>query len=230
MFGVAVSTAVPAAGPLVTFAKAGVGAVATQSWVNVYLGIDGIRFLDQGLNAEDTLKRLVDGDTGRDVRQVGVVDREGRSASWSGPACTPWFGHRTGPDYAAQGNMLVGEATVQGLAEAFEQNAQLDLPERLLVALEAGQAAGGDMRGRQSAALYVVDKEEYPIVDLRVDEHPYPVAELRRIFEVAKHQLFPFVNGLPTRSNVQGNIGEDVAQMLLTPPPRRPGGGGSAPG
>jgi len=229
MFGVAVSTAVPAAGPLVTFAKSGVGAVATQSWVNVYLGIDGLKLLDQGIGAEEALRRLVEGDSGRDVRQVGVVDRQGRSAAWSGPACTPWFGHRTGTDYAAQGNMLVGEETVTAMAEAFERDASLDLPERLLVALEAGQAAGGDKRGRQSAALYVVDKEEYPLVDLRVDEHPYPVAELRRIFEIAKQQLLPFVEGLPNRADQQGHIGEDVAAMLLTPPPQRPGGGGSAP-
>jgi uncharacterized Ntn-hydrolase superfamily protein len=220
---------VPGAGPLVTFAKPGVGAVATQSWVNVYLGIDGLRLLEQGLSAEETLQRLVDGDSGRNVRQVGVVDGRGESASWSGPDCTSWFGHRTGRDYAAQGNMLVGEATVTAMAEAFEQHEALDLPERLLVSLEAAQAAGGDMRGRQSAALYVVDKEEYPLVDLRVDEHPYPVAELRRIFEIAKLQLFPFVTGLPNRSDQQGKIGDDVAAMLLAPPPQRPGGGGSAP-
>jgi uncharacterized Ntn-hydrolase superfamily protein len=230
MFGVAVSTAVPAAGPLVTFARAGVGAVATQSWVNVYLGIDGLRLLDEGVSARDALDRLIERDSGRDVRQVGVVDREGGSASWSGPSCTPWFGHRTGLDYAAQGNMLVSEATVEAMADAFERNEQFDLPERLLVALEAGQAAGGDMRGRQSAALYVVDKEEYPSVDLRVDENAYPVAELRRIYEIAKYQLFPFVSGLPTRTNLQGNIGKDVEKMLLSQPPQRPGGGGSAPG
>ena len=229
MFGVAVSTAVPGAGPLVTFAKPGVGAVATQSWVNVYLGIDGLKLLEQGLSAQETLQRLIEGDSGRDVRQVGVVDRQGDSAAWSGPSCTTWFGHRTGPDYAAQGNMLVGEATVQAMADAFERNEALDLPERLLVALEAAQAAGGDKRGRQSAALYVVDREEYPVVDLRVDEHPYPVAELRRIYEIAKLQLFPFVTGLPNRSNQQGSIGDEVAQMLLTPPPQRAGGGGSAP-
>jgi len=229
MFGVAVSTAVPAAGPLVTFAKSGVGAVATQSWVNVYLGIDGLKLLEQGLSADEVQSRLAEGDTGRDVRQFGVVDRTGRSAAWSGPACTPWFGHRTGADYSAQGNMLVGERTVTAMGESFERHPQLDLPERLLVALEAAQAAGGDMRGRQSAALYVVDTEEYPLVDLRVDEHPYPVAELRRIFEIAKHQLFPFLRGLPNRQDQQGSISKEVDDMLLTPPPNRPGGGGSAP-
>jgi uncharacterized Ntn-hydrolase superfamily protein len=229
MFGVAVSTAVPGAGPLVTFARSGVGAVATQSFVNVYLGIDGLKLLEQGLSAKETLDRLIEGDEGRDVRQVGVVDLDGRSAAWSGPSCVSWFGHRTGVNYSAQGNMLAGEETVQDMADAFERLDALDLPERLLVALEAAQAAGGDKRGRQSAALYVVDRDEYPLVDLRVDEHPYPVAELRRIFEIARHQLFPFREQLPDRTNQLGSVGEDVVQMLLTPPPQRPGGGGSAP-
>jgi len=113
------------------------------------------------------------------------------------------------------------------MADAFQRAENLDLPERLLVALEAGQAAGGDKRGRQSAALRVMHTEEYPYCDLRVDEHRHPVAELRRIYEVARHQLLPFVGGLPTRQNPLGNIGQDVQAMLLTPPPYRPGGGGS---
>jgi uncharacterized Ntn-hydrolase superfamily protein len=229
MLGVAVSTAVPGVGSLCPFVQAGVGAIATQSWVNPYLGIDGLKLLARGLTAQEALQQLIDGDPGRAVRQVGIVDREGRSAAWSGGECVPWFGHITGPDFAVQGNMLVGEQTVQAMVSAFEQAAALELPERLLVALEAGQAAGGDKRGRQSAALVVVDTEEYPYCALRVDEHRYPVAELRRVFEVARHQLLPFVRGLPSRRNPLGGIGQDVAAMLLTPPPYRPGGGGSAP-
>ena len=229
MFGVAVSTAVPGVGSLCPFARAGVGAVATQSWVNPYLGIDGLQLLAQGQSAPAVLERLLAKDPGRDVRQVGIVDKNGTSASWSGPECVPWFGGVTGPDFAAQGNMLVGEETVRTMAEAFQGAGSLELPERLLVALEAGQAAGGDKRGRQSAALLVVHTEEYPYCELRVDEHRYPVAELRRVFEVARHQLLPFVRGLPTRRTPLGGIGADVQSMLLTPPPYRPGGGGGAP-
>jgi uncharacterized Ntn-hydrolase superfamily protein len=225
MFGVAVSTAVPGVGGICPFVQAGVGAVSTQSWVNPYLGIDGIRLLAEGAGAEAALKQLVAEDPGRDVRQVGLVDRNGASAAWSGKDCTPWFGHVTGPDFAVQGNMLVGEATIAAMVAAFEQAATLDLPERLLVVLEAGQAAGGDKRGRQSAALKVVHREAYPYVDLRVDEHRHPVAELRRVFEVARQQYLPFIVGMPTRANPLGNLADEVVAMLLTPPPYRPGGG-----
>jgi uncharacterized Ntn-hydrolase superfamily protein len=228
MFGVAVSTAVPGVGGICPFLCAAIGAVSTQSWVNPYLGIDGIGLLAEGLSAEAALDKLIADDPGRDVRQVGLVDRNGQSAAWSGKDCTAWFGHITGADYAVQGNMLVGEPTIKAMAETFEGAVGLDLPERLLTVLEAGQAAGGDKRGRQSAALKVVHQEEYPYLDLRVDEHRHPVAELRRVFEVARHQYLPFVVGMPTRANPLGNLPERVGAMLLTPPPYRPGGGGSA--
>ena len=141
----------------------------------------------------------------------------------------PWCGHIIGKNFAVQGNMLVGEPTVEAMAEAFQRTPELGLPERLIVVLEAGQAAGGDKRGRQSAAVKVYDKEEFPYLDLRVDEHRHPVAELRRVFEVARHQLLPFVDGMPSRKNPLGDLPESVAETLLEPPPFRPGGGGSAP-
>ena len=228
MMGVAVSTAVPGVGSLCPFPRAGVGAIATQSWVNPYLGIDGLALLAQGLSAQETLETLIAGDPGRNDRQVGVVDNQGRSAAWTGPDCVPWCGHITGSDFAAQGNMLVGASTVEAMADAFARAAALELPERLLAALEAGQAAGGDKRGKQSAALKVMDTEEYPYCELRVDEHHHPVAELRRVFEVARHQLLPFMRGLPSRRSPLGGLGQEVTEMLLTPPPFRPGGGGSA--
>ena len=228
MFGVAVSTAVPGVGAICPFVRAKVGAVSTQSWVNPYLGIDGIKYLSEGLSARQALDKLIEDDPGRDVRQVGVVDRNGESAAWSGAQCVPWFGHITGPNFSVQGNMLIGEETVQAMGEAFRQSEMLDLPERLLVVLEAGQSAGGDKRGRQSAAIRVYHKEEFPYLDLRVDEHRHPVAELRRVFEVARHQLLPFVKGMPTRENPLGDLPEEVTKTLMTPPPFRPGGGGSA--
>ncbi len=227
MLGVAVSTAVPGVGGLCPFVRAGVGAVSTQSWVNPYLGIDGVELMAAGAGAQAALDKLIADDPGRDVRQVGLVDRDGASASWSGEQCIPWFGHLTGADYAVQGNMLVGEPTIQAMVEAFEKGAALDLPERLLGVIEAGQAAGGDKRGRQSAALKVFYKEAFPYLDLRVDEHRHPVAELRRVFEVARRQLLPFVDGMPSREDPLGNLPEEISAMLLTPPPFRPGGGGS---
>src|SRR5579875_3571691 len=204
MLGVAVSTAVPAVGALCPYVKTGVGAVSTQSWVNPYLAIDALR-------------------------QIGVVDAAGRSVAWTGGGCTPWHGHITERDVAIQGNMLVGEATLSAMAEAFRRSESLDLAERLLLALEAGQAAGGDKRGKQSAALRVHHTEDYPWLDLRVDEHRYPVAELRRVYTIARLQLLPFVEGMPKRGAAAGALPGPVEDMLLTPPPFRPGGGGSAP-
>lgn len=119
MLGVAVSTAVPGVGGICPFVKPGVGAVSTQSWVNPYLGIDGLKLLEQGSTAQQALDTLIDADPGKDVRQLGIVDAAGRSAAWSGRQCTDWFGHITGPDFSVQGNMLVGERTIQAMAEAF---------------------------------------------------------------------------------------------------------------
>lgn len=227
MLGVAVSTAVPGVGSICPFVEPGVGAISTQSWVNPYLGIDGLNLLKGGKTAQQALDILMKEDPGRDVRQIGIVDAAGRSAAWSGQSCTAWFGHVTGPDFSVQGNMLVGEATISAMASAFEASAPLGLPERLVLVLEAGQKAGGDKRGRQSAALLVYKTEAYPYLSLRVDEHAYPVAELRRVFEVARQQLLPFVDGMPSRKNPLGGLPKEITDMLMTPPPFRPGGGGS---
>lgn len=229
MLGVAVSTAVPAVGGICPFIAPNCGAISTQSWVNPYLGIDGIALLKKGMDANAALDKLMADDPGRDVRQVGIVDKTGQSAAYTGQSCVPWAGHQIGMNYAVQGNMLIGAPTVEAMVAAFERAKDLDLPERLIVVLEAGQMAGGDKRGRQSAAVKVYWKEDFPYLDLRVDEHRHPVAELRRIFEVARHQLLPFVDGMPSRKDPLGSLPEHVTAMLLTPPPYRPSGGGSAP-
>jgi uncharacterized Ntn-hydrolase superfamily protein len=229
--GVAVSTADVGAGRLVTWARAGVGAVATQSWPSLYLAIDALRAMESGASAAEAMETVLQGDPGRGVRQLGVVDARGGSASFSGDDCTEWYGEISGPNFAAQGNMLIRGETVSALAESFQstEGSDLDLAERLMRALEAGQAGGGDKRGRQCAALLVVDREEYPLWDLRVDEHPQPVAELRRVAEVARLDLLPFVKGLPTRSNPLGSLSDEFIESNLLPPPQRPGGGGSGP-
>jgi len=226
---VAVSTADVAAGRMVTWARAGVGAVATQSWPNLYLAIDALRLMEKGATAPDAMRSVIDADPGREVRQLGVVDASGGSASWSGRECTDWFGEVTGPNFAVQGNMLTGGATVAKMAESFQGTGELELAERLVRALEAGQAAGGDRRGRQCAALLVVDREEFPLWDVRADEHPEPVAELRRIYEVARLDLLPFVEGLPTRENPMGSLSDEFVETNLLPPPERPGRGGAGP-
>jgi uncharacterized Ntn-hydrolase superfamily protein len=165
-----------------------VGAVATQAYANPRYGPDGLALLRDGLSAEEVVKRLTDADDGRDHRQLGVVDRDGASASFTGSECMEWAGGRTGPCYAAQGNILVSAATVDAIAETFERTAGAPLAERLLGCLDAAQGAGGDRRGQQSSALLVVEREggyaglSDSVVDLRVDEHERPLEELRRIY------------------------------------------------
>lgn len=226
--GVAVSTAVPAVGSMCPYIKAGVGAVSTQSWVNPYLAIEALQLMEAGRSAPDALAAVLANDSAKDLRQIGVVDARGRAASWSGADCTTWCGHIAEENFAVQGNMLVGAATIEKMAGAFRRDSAADLAERLMQTLEAGQAAGGDKRGKQSAALKVYAAEDYPLLDLRVDEHAQPVAELRRVLTIAKLQLLPFVIGMPKRGHAAGPLPESVAQMLLKSPPDRPGGGGSA--
>ncbi|MDO8431740.1 MAG: DUF1028 domain-containing protein [Candidatus Binatus sp.] len=204
--GVTVSTKVPAVGSLCTFVRSGVGAVATQAWVNPYLGPRVLNALASGLSAELAIQQALGSDVEYAIRQLGAIGANGPGAAFTGLKTDPWKGHRTGADYAVQGNMLVGEETIAAMADAFVASSAESLAERLLRALEAGQAAGGDRRGRQSAAMQVFGAEDYPLVDLRVDEHRDPVAELRRIFEVAKVELFPLVAALPTKRNPRGNF------------------------
>ena len=225
--GVAVSTAVPAVGAMCPYLHAQVGAVTTQSWVNPYLAIDALKRLAAGERAQQALDQVVQADPSAALRQLAIVDRHGETAVWTGPGCTGWAGHRRGAHYAVQGNMLTGEDTVNAMAAAFDASAtttaNAPLAERLLSALEAGQAAGGDKRGRQSAALKVVGDEAYALLDLRVDEHPDPVAELRRVYGVAQRQLAPFVAGMPTRDDPGRAPPDEVTALLLTPPCKRAG-------
>jgi uncharacterized Ntn-hydrolase superfamily protein len=188
-WGVAVESKFPAIGALTPWAEPGVGAIATQSWIDVRYGREGLALLRRGVAAEDALERLKAVDRAREKRQVGIVDRRGRAATFTGAECAPWAGGRTGPGYAAQGNMLASQATVGALVETFEATAGRPLAERLLTSLIAAQAAGGDRRGQQAAALKVVRVgagygESGIVVDLRVDDHPEPLAELERLYRL----------------------------------------------
>jgi uncharacterized Ntn-hydrolase superfamily protein len=170
-----------------------VGAIATQALANMRYGPDGLALLRQGLSAEEVVQRLTEADDGRADRQLGVVDAEGRAATYTGEGCLDWAGGIVGDGYAAQGNILVSEETVTALGRTFEETAGRPLAERLLAALAAAQAAGGDRRGQQSAALLVVRKDggymgtTDAVADLRVDDHPAPIEELWRIY--AMHDL-----------------------------------------
>src|SRR5881409_2586555 len=189
-WGVGVQSKFLAVGSVVPWAEPHVGAIATQSYANPRYGPDGLALLRQGLSAEDAVKRLTEADDGREQRQLGIVDARGRTATYTGSECHDWAGGRTGDGYAAQGNILVSAETVNALAETFEGSAGRPLAERLLDCLDAAQAAGGDKRGQQSAALLVVEKDagyaglSDVVVDLRVDDHPRPLEELRRVYRL----------------------------------------------
>lgn len=199
--GVATSSKALGSGAMVPYCRAGVGAIASQSFVNPYLGIDGLELLSQGLPAERALERVIESDRGRDIRQLGIVDKDGRTAAYTGSKCIPWAGSVDGAGYVCLGNILVGEEVVKAMAEAFDNSKNEDLSERLLQALEAGQAAGGDRRGRQSAGIVVVGEEEYPLVNLRVDDHADPIPELRRVFSVFQAEELPYMDFAPRRDD-----------------------------
>lgn len=205
-FGVAVSTAIPGVGGLCPYVRSGVGAIASQSFVNPYIGINGLNYLEEGLSAEQVLDRVLEEDPVPNLRQVSIVDKKGGAVAFTGDKCDTWNGHITADNVAIAGNMLVGEETLQAMKQSFDETTDESLSERLLKALEAGQAAGGDKRGKQSAALLVVDKEDYPLVDLRVDEHADPVTELRRVYTVAGEQLFPMTASMPTKEHPGGTF------------------------
>ena len=217
MLAVAVSTKLMCVGALCPFPQAGVGAVSTQSFVNPYIGIEGLELLAAGLDAPTARDRLADWDDGRALRQFTVVDRTGAAAAYSGESCVGWFGHLTGDGYAVAGNMLVGEETIRATARAYDAAADQPFAERLVRAMEAGQAAGGDRRGRQSAALKVVHTEDYPLIDLRIDDHPDPVAELRRLWLLYQHDLGPVMAMLPTKAHPAGRFDMDDIRAHLPP-------------
>ena len=189
-WGVATQSKFLAVGSIVPWAEPQAGAIATQSYANPRYGPDGLALLRSGLSADEVVERLTSADEGRERRQLGVVDGEGRGATFTGRECHEWAGGVTGPGFAAQGNILVSQETVAALAAGFEASTRRPLAERLLECLAAAQTAGGDRRGQQSAALLVVEREggygglSDVLVDLRVDDHADPIAELHRLYEL----------------------------------------------
>jgi uncharacterized Ntn-hydrolase superfamily protein len=215
--GVAVQSKFLAVGSIVPWARAGVGAVATQAMANVDYGPRGLELMSRGKTAEETVGALISADDEREHRQVGVVDARGRAATFTGSECFEWAGGVTGESYAAQGNILVGQETVEAMAKTFE-SAGDDLAGRLLTALDAGQAAGGDSRGKQSAALLVVREgggyggNNDRSLDLRVDDHPEPIKELIRLREL--HTLYFGETRPENIVPVDGDVKQDVAASL----------------
>jgi uncharacterized Ntn-hydrolase superfamily protein len=216
--GVAVQSKFLAVGSVVPRARAGVGAVATQAMANYNYGPHGLALMSEGNSAEQTVEALTSADEDREHRQVGVVDARGRVSTFTGSECFDWAGGVTGEHYAAQGNILVGKETVEAMASTYEETGG-DLATRLLGALDAGQGAGGDSRGKQSAALLVVREgggyggDNDRVVDLRVDDHPEPIGELIRIRDL--HTLYFGETSPDDVIAVDGDVRAEVADALL---------------
>ncbi len=214
--GIAVASKFLAVGAVVPWAQAGVGGIATQAWANLSYGPEGLRLLSGGTPADEVVKRLLEPDEHRQQRQMGVVDAQGRSAAWTGQECFNWAGHRSGDGFTCQGNILAGPQVVEAMAETFQRTAG-PLPERLVAVLEAGQGQGGDSRGQQSAALYVVkEKGSYGgyldrYIDLRVDDHPTPIAELRKLLDL--HRLY-FATTERALTLLAGNVVRELQEIL----------------
>ena len=220
-WGVAVQSKFLAVGSVVPWAEPEVGAVATQAYANPSYAPNGLALLREGLSATEVVERLTGDDEGRDERQLGVVDAQGGSASWTGPGCNDWAGHHTGPGYAAQGNILVGEETVAALAKTFEENTRLPLVQRLIECLVSAQAAGGDRRGQQSASVLVVERNggyaglSDILVDLRVDDHERPIPELRRIYGLHQRlfEVSPREDWLPLEGELRTEVDERLGRL-----------------
>lgn len=202
-FGVAIATRFFAVGALCPHAASGVGALSTQALVNPHYGRQGLELLRAGVPAPDAVKRLVAPDEGREHRQLHMIDSAGRIGQHTGAQCVEWAGAIAGDGFSVAGNMLAGAAVISETAKTFRKSNK-PFPERLIGALEAGEAAGGDKRGKQSAALLIHDAEEYPLVDVRVDDHPDPLTELARLESVHRERFVHFRRFGPNRTDPTG--------------------------
>jgi uncharacterized Ntn-hydrolase superfamily protein len=203
-FGIAVATRFFAVGARVPHIAAGIGGIATQALVNPYYGIDGVRLLREGRQPRDIVETLIAADAGRESRQLHIMDASGRIASHTGGECVDWCGHIEGNRFSIAGNMLAGARVLDDSVKAYVTNEHLPFARRLIAAMRSGEAAGGDKRGKQSAALLIYGDEEWSDLDLRVDDHADPLAELERLEQVSRERWVHFRQFLPSRSNPAG--------------------------
>jgi uncharacterized Ntn-hydrolase superfamily protein len=203
-FGIAVATRFFAVGARVPHIAAGFGGIATQALVNPYYGIDGLKLLREGRQPRDIVNTLIAADAGRESRQLHIMDASLRIASHTGRDCVDWCGHIAGNGFSIAGNMLAGARVLDDTAKTYAANEKLPFAQRLIAAMRSGEAAGGDKRGKQSAALLIHGEEEWSDLDLRVDDHADPLAELERLEQVSRERWVHFRKFLPTRQNPAG--------------------------
>jgi uncharacterized Ntn-hydrolase superfamily protein len=215
LIGIAVATCAFAVGARVPFIASGIGAVATQSFVNPYYGYRGLELLRAGASAEDVIRIVTAADEGRSQRQVHVMDGAGRIAAYTGDGCVPWCGHLIRDTFSVAGNMLAGPAVIEETAATYATSTHLPFARRLLAALRAGEAAGGDNRGKQSAAMLIHDSEEYPYLDIRVDDHADPLGELARLEEVSRGRYLHYRKFMPSRANPAGVTDRDEIERRI---------------
>ena len=211
-FGIAVATRFFAAGALVPYTQANVGAIASQALVNPFFGVNGLKLLRDKLSAAEVVAKLVAGDEGRDQRQLHVMDAAGRTAAHTGEECIDWCGSISEPGLSVAGNMLANDKVVAATADTFRKTAGMPFARRLIAALQAGEAAGGDKRGKQSAALVIQGDEEWPDLDLRVDDHADPLTELARLEAVSRERFVHFMRFLPSRARPAGTTDRAVIE------------------
>jgi uncharacterized Ntn-hydrolase superfamily protein len=214
-FGVAVASRFFAVGALCPHARSGVGALSTQALINPMYARPALDLLSEGVPPAEVVRLVTSADDGRESRQLHAIDALGRTAAHTGSACIPWCGHVAGAGFSVAGNMLAGAQVVDETAAAYEAGAGLPFAERLLAALAAGEAAGGDKRGKQGAALLVHTTEEYPFLDLRVDDHAEPIAELKRLYETSLERFQPFLACVPSRAQPAGVTDRNVIEERI---------------
>ena len=215
-FGIAIASRFFAVGALCPFGRSGVGALSTQALVNPLYGQRGLDALAQGDAPAAIIAALIAGDAGREHQQIHLIDAAGRSAAHTGTACIAWCGHQQGGGWSVAGNMLAGPQVLAATAAGYEANNKLPFAQRLLAALQAGEDAGGDKRGKQGAALLIYSTEDYAALDLRVDDHPEPLAELHRLYEKSLERFQPFVSCLPSRGNPAGITDRTEIEAVVT--------------
>lgn len=213
--GVAIATRFFAAGAIVPFVASKVGAIATQALVNPYYGIDGLQLLRKGFSPDEALETIKSNDAGEAHRQVQIVDAGGNVAGHTGNCCLPWSCHRLGRTFSVAGNMLVGQRVLDDAFQAYVENSGLSFARRLIHAMQAGEAAGGDRRGKQSAALVIMGDNEWPALDLRVDDHQSPLNELDRLERVSQQEWSRYRPFVPTRANPAGVTDHQVIAMAV---------------
>ena len=213
--GIAVTTCAFSVGSRVPFMASGVGAIATQAFINPFYGLRGLELLRAGASADDVIRTVIANDEGRDDRQVHVMDKHGRFAAYTGITCVPWAGHIIRDHFSVAGNMLAGPEVISETARVFALEAAMPFARRLLAALRAGQEAGGDKRGKQSAALLIHDDEDYARVDIRVDDHAEPLDELTRLEAVSRQRYIHYRTCMPSAANPSGVLGREEIERRI---------------